>query len=237
MRRYLLAAVLLSAAFVWLGLMIAAGPMDPLTVDPPHYTLQVENQFTRVFLEHMTPGDTMQMHQHPAPGSVLVFFTDRHNRLTYADGTSKEFRNHAGDVMWAAATAHRSENLDPINFAALQIEPRANSTTPAPAEELDPVVIDAKHYRVELENEFVRVLRVKISPHEKLALHKHPDTKAVIVYLRDGTVMTNDANGKPAPRHVNARQVRFSDARPAHQDENPGDTPMELVRVELKQAR
>ena len=77
------------------------------------------------------------MHQHPLPGSVIVMLTDRHNRLTAPDGTAHEFQNKAGYVMWSPASSHRSENLDAIQFEALQIEPRAPkgaSVPPAPAE-------------------------------------------------------------------------------------------------------
>ena len=38
----------------------------------------------------------------------------------------------------------------------------------------DPVRVDPEHYRVELENEKVRVLRVRYGPHEKSVMHGHP---------------------------------------------------------------
>ncbi|MEQ1884907.1 MAG: hypothetical protein ABL967_07580 [Bryobacteraceae bacterium] len=217
-----------------------AQSMDPLTVDPPHYTLEIENQYTRVFREHMGPRDTMIMHQHPLPGSVIIMLTDRHNRLTAPDGTFREFQNKAGYVMWSDASSHRSENLEAINFEALQIEPRApkgGAATLAPAEKLDPVVTDPKHYQVEFENQYARVIRVKIGPHEKLALHKHPDTKAVVAHLTDFTVKQTDEAGKTTQNTYKARLVRFADAAPAHVEENLGDSAVELIRVELKQAR
>ena len=37
----------------------------------------------------------------------------------------------------------------------------------------DPVKADPEHYRVELENEKVGVLRVKYGPHEKSLMHGH----------------------------------------------------------------
>ena len=217
--------------------MPAQQALDPLKVDPPHYTLEADNPWTRVFREHMGPRDTMLMHQHPLPGSVIVFLTDRHNRLTYPDGTFREFSNHASELMWSAATSHRSENLDAIQFEAIQIEPRGTAATLAPIEKLDPVTIDPQHFHVEFENEYARVIRVKVGPHEKLAMHKHPDTKAVIVYLTEQNFQMTEANGKSAAHHYKAKQVRFADATPAHQDENLSDSPMELIRVELKRAR
>ena len=44
------------------------------------------------------------------------------------------------------------------------------------AEHQDPIVVDARHYSVELENDRVRVLRIKYGPGEKSAMHGHPAT-------------------------------------------------------------
>jgi quercetin dioxygenase-like cupin family protein len=43
----------------------------------------------------------------------------------------------------------------------------------------DPVKVDAKHYKVEFENEQVRVLRIKYGPGEKSVMHDHPDSTTV----------------------------------------------------------
>ena len=36
-----------------------------------------------------------------------------------------------------------------------------------------------------MENEWIRAIRVTVGPHEKLKMHKHPATGAVVVYLSD----------------------------------------------------
>ncbi len=242
MRSFLTTSTLaiLITPFCFAPLVAAGESLDPLTVDPPHYTLEIENQWTRVFREHMGPRDTMIMHQHPLPGSVIIMLTDRHNRLTAPDGTSREFQNKAGYVMWSAASSHRSENLEAIQFEALQIEPRSPSgasVAPAPAEKSDPVLTDPKHFHLELENEYVRVIRIHMDPHEKLSLHKHPDTKSVVVYLTNYSAKVTEAGGKSSQLSYKAKQVRFVDASGAHQEENLRGSPIELIRVELKQAR
>jgi quercetin dioxygenase-like cupin family protein len=43
----------------------------------------------------------------------------------------------------------------------------------------DPVQVDSKHYKVEFENEQVRVLRITYGPHEKSVMHEHPNAVAV----------------------------------------------------------
>jgi hypothetical protein len=214
--------------------------LDPLIVDPPHYTLEIENQWTRVFREHMGPRDTMIMHQHPLPGSVIIMLTDRHNRLTAPDGTAREFQNKAGYVMWSAASSHRSENLDAIQFEALQIEPRTpkkGSFTPASAESPDPALTDPNHFHLELENEYVRVFRVHVGPHERLNLSEQPDSKSVAAYLTDYNARMIASAGKSSHVSYTAKQVRFVEATGDHQEENVSDAPAEFIRVELKPAR
>ena len=67
----------------------------------------------------------------------------------------------------------------------------------------DPVNVDPKHYKVEFENERVRVLRVSYGPGEKSVMHYNPDS--VIVSLTgDKTRMTT-----PAKIRVAAITERF----------------------------
>jgi quercetin dioxygenase-like cupin family protein len=236
MRSFLLAlAPLLTLATSGLP----AQSLDPLAVDPRHYHLDLENQWVRVIREHMAPRETMPMHRHPAPGAVIVFLTARHNRLISPDGKSQDLRNQAGDLMWSNPSTHRSENLSDAPFEAVQIEPRA----PAGAaqakftpDSMDAATIDPKHYHVEFENAYVRVLRVSIGPHEKLALHTHPPTGAVLVHLTDQHLRLTLANGTVRESRYAAGQIHWADAGRAHQDENLNDTPLRFIRIELKHA-
>ena len=220
--------------------VMSAQSLDPLVADPQHYHLELENQWVRVIRERMGPNEKMPMHQHPVPGSVIVFLTDRHNRLTGQDGVSQELSNRAGDLMWSSASTHRSENLNNAPFEAVQIEPRrpANGgpARPAPTEKLDAVTIDPQHYHVEFENEYVRVIRVSIGPHEKLAMHKHPDTGAVLVQLTDQNLRLTQADGTTHDSKYAAKQVRWVGPGIAHQDENLSDAPLKFIRIELKLA-
>src|ERR1700694_5940112 len=64
----------------------------------------------------------------------------------------------------------------------------------APAMAQDPVKVDAKHYKVEFENDQVRVLRITYGPHEKSVMHGHP--AGVAVFLTDGNVKFTLPDGK-----------------------------------------
>jgi quercetin dioxygenase-like cupin family protein len=95
----------------------------------------------------------------------------------------------------------------------------------------DAVKVDPAHYKVETENARVRVLRVHYGPHEKSVMHSHPDS--VAVYLTDGSIRFTDANGKTQDVTGKAGQVVYTPAQ-IHNPENLGDTPFEVIVVELK---
>ena len=95
----------------------------------------------------------------------------------------------------------------------------------------DPIKVDAKHYKVEFENDRVRVLRITYGPHEKSVMHHHP--ASVAVFLTDGQSRFTMADGKTQDVPMKAGSVQWSEAG-KHLPENVGDKPFELVLVELK---
>ena len=112
----------------------------------------------------------------------------------------------------------------------------AKSASSAPLDKLDAPTVDPQHYHVELENEYVRVLRVNIGPHEKLRLHTHPDTGAILVQLTDQNLRLTLADGTTRDSRYAAKQVRWVEPGVAHQDENLSGTPLTFIRIELKLA-
>src|SRR5260370_19399803 len=104
----------------------------------------------------------------------------------------------------------------------------------APAIAQDPIKVDAKHYKVEFENEQVRVLRITYGPHEKSAMHHHPVN--VAVFLTDGQARFTMPDGKTQDAPAKAGSVQWSEAG-AHLPENVGDKPFEVILIELKTKR
>ena len=95
----------------------------------------------------------------------------------------------------------------------------------------DPVKVDPKHYAVEVENEKVRVLRIKCGPGEKSAMHGHPPGVVVFVSDCDGTFTFPDGSAEPIK--AKAGDVVWSDAT-EHLPENKASEPLEVLLVELK---
>jgi hypothetical protein len=95
----------------------------------------------------------------------------------------------------------------------------------------DPVKVDSTHYKVEFENDQVRVLRITYGPHEKSVMHEHPNS--VAVFLTDVQGQFTFPDGKTVPVVPKAGQVMW-DQGGKHLPENTGDRPFQVVVVELK---
>lgn len=95
----------------------------------------------------------------------------------------------------------------------------------------DPTKVAPGFYKVELENDQVRVLRVKYGPHQKSPMHSHP--AGITTFLTDAHIRHVSADGKVEERKVKAGEARWSPAR-VHTTENLSDRPFEAVAVELK---
>ena len=84
----------------------------------------------------------------------------------------------------------------------------------------DPVKVDAKHYKVELENKHVRVLRAQYGPHEKSVMHSHPAT--VIISMTDQDAKFTLPGGKTIERHMKAGEVAWAAAETRRAITSPG---------------
>jgi hypothetical protein len=100
-----------------------------------------------------------------------------------------------------------------------------------PARAQDAVKVDPKHYKVEFENDKIRVLRVNYGPHEKSVMHSHPPNFAV--FLTDGHAQFTMPDGKKVDAPIKAGTTQW-DHGGKHDPENLGDTPFEVIVVELK---
>ena len=99
------------------------------------------------------------------------------------------------------------------------------------ASELDAVKVAPKHYKVEYENDSIRVLRVTYGPHEKSPMHFHPANLTIAItggitkhVFPDGTSETGE--GSPGGFGSNAAVT--------HSSENLSDQQFETFLIELK---
>ena len=95
----------------------------------------------------------------------------------------------------------------------------------------DPVQVSPAEFKVEVENDLVRVLRVKRAAHAKSPVHEHP--AAAVVYLTDVHVKIHGADGKVQEVTRKKGQAAFNPAT-KHAEENVSDQPLEAIVIELK---
>jgi beta-alanine degradation protein BauB len=98
-------------------------------------------------------------------------------------------------------------------------------------------IYDALHaapnvYKLNMENDRVRVFDARFKPGEKAAMHTHPDHMVYI--LNDGKLKLTPANGKTQVLDLKARQTIWMKAE-SHAAENIGKTDVHLLVVELKE--
>ena len=150
---------------------------------------------------------------------VLIFLDN--GVMTRKEGdqsTRIEFRR--GDVRWRPASgAYIAENVSDHPIRILEIDLKGPPAGPAPVSKLDPVTVDGRHYKVEFENEQVRVLRIHYEPREKGPTHEHILNR-VVVYLND----------QPGAKADDARMAGAA----THAEENASDQPADRIAVELK---
>ena len=101
---------------------------------------------------------------------------------------------------------------------------------PEPARQ-DAVRLDSRHYAVEMENESMRVVRVRYGPHEKSVMHGHPES--VVVMVTAGRVRFTYPDGSTEDIVAKPGMVMHHAAF-YHLPENLGDQPFEAVLIELK---
>ena len=95
----------------------------------------------------------------------------------------------------------------------------------------DPARLDPAHYRVLLDNDYVRILDVRQKPGDKSPMHSHP--KHAVYWLTGSTLKFTSSDGKTNTVTTKAGQVVWRDAE-THTVEITGNTDSHALDIELK---
>jgi len=202
-----------------LGLVSSVGLYAQNAPAPAAITQKLDTPQTRVIVATLQPHTPSISRTGHATNRVLIYLDD--GVMTRKEGeqtTRIEF--HRGDVRWRPASgAYTSENISDHPIRILEVDLKGAPAGPLPMTKLDPVTVDGPHYKVALENEAVRVLRIHFGPREKSPSHEHILNR-VVLYLNDQGNMKAD-------------DVRMA-AGSTHTEENASDQPADRIAVELK---
>jgi hypothetical protein len=195
-----------------------------LCAQNPAGTASIANKLdtpqARVYVATLQPRTPVPSASGHATNRVLIYLDN--GTMTRQVGSEKvqtiEF--HRGEVRWRPASgAYVAENISDRPIRILEIDLKGKPSGAASVTKLDPTVVDARHYKVEFENDQVRVLRIHYDAHDKGVEHEHILNR-VVLYLNDQT-------------GAKADDVRMSGAA-IHTEQNAGDQPADRIAVELK---
>jgi hypothetical protein len=125
-----------------------------------------------------------------------------------------------------------------VSLAACTREP-APAPTAAADKAVDPVTAFPDAYKLEFENDYVKVVRVHYDVGEKLPEHIHPAGMTAYVYLNDNDGVLFDHFGSPERAYrrppVRTGGARFQTSTEEHHTlENISPTPSDFIRVWYK---
>jgi quercetin dioxygenase-like cupin family protein len=95
--------------------------LDPLKLEPAHYTILFENDQVRVVRVKVDPHGKFKQHEHTV-NRVLVFLTDISAKVTAADGSATQMDSKAGDAVFSGPAKHAEENLLPTAGEVVMVE-------------------------------------------------------------------------------------------------------------------
>ncbi len=173
------------------------------------------------------------LHQHVA-NRVMIYLQAGGQTIEYQGGQKVLLSWKAGEVKWSPASGMHTSELTtdkPVTIVEVELK-KPGVSAKAGTSTLDPVKIDPRHYKVEFENDQVRVLRVRIGVKESAPMHEHLLNR-VVTYLTDQNFRVTTAEGKADSVMHKAGDVSWGG--PAkHKEENLSDEPFEAVVVEVK---
>ena len=193
----------------------------------------LENDQARVLTVTDEPHSKSAPHEHKT-NRVMVYLNAGDQEIIGKDGKKTTLKFKTGDVKWSPASGtHTSEvtSGSPVRIIEIEVkkpgDPLKTATTG-----LDPLKVSPGVYKLEFENDQVRVMRVKFAAHQQVPQHEHVLNR-VVVYLTDQHSKITASDGKVDDSQHKAGQVSWGG--PAkHTEQNVMDTPVELIVVEFK---
>ena len=203
-------------------LALAAAAHMGIPYDPP--TTPIDNAVARVALSAGAPGVLTKPHVH-LTSRVMIYFQAGTNTIRYPDGKVAPEHFRPGEVQWNDAMGTHTAEITaagPVDIVHVELKSPPGMVptvkTPAP---------DPDHFKVELDNNQVRVLRLNLAKGEK--------TRSYDARLERLLVPLTQARLKLAGAAMQLKpgEVRWLTPGTGG-DENAGDTPLEAILVEFK---
>jgi uncharacterized RmlC-like cupin family protein len=193
----------------------------------------IDNDQVRVLKVPVEAHQKTKLHEHKV-NRVMIYLQPGKQDINYQDGKKVVLKFKTGEALWSPASGMHIAEItsdNPVTIMEIELKKPAASAKMANSA-LDPLKVDPKHYKVDFENDQVRVVRVKIGPHQTAPMHEHTLNR-VVTYITDQDFRVTSADGKV--ENVKHKAGDASWGVPGkHKEENLSDKPFEVVVVELK---
>ena len=205
----------------------AASAQDPVTVDPGHYKVVLENAAVRVLRVDLPAGDKTPMHQHPE--TLVIPLASSKSRFSTPDGKSQDVDLASESATFMPAGPHSGANIGASRTEAIVIEFKAAApgTAALPASRPGMAMKSLAEgprgaaYRATADASF----------HEPAGA-KHDYDQVVIALGAAQIALAID--GKPAKTTWTRGDVQFIGRGVSHETKNAGGKPVDFVIVAIK---
>ena len=202
-----------------------------MAVSAQDRSVPVDNDQVRVLKVTQGPHIKTALHKHDM-NRVMIYLQPGQQTIEYQGAKTSHLKWKAGEALWSPqAGMHIAEitSANAVTIVELEMKNTGRAVTP-PA--LDSLKVDPKHYKLEFENQQVRVIRGKVGPKESIPMHEH-GLNRVVVYLTDQNFKVTSAEGKADMVTHKAGDVAW--ATPTkHKEENASNQEFEILMIEVK---
>jgi uncharacterized RmlC-like cupin family protein len=219
-------------SWVWLGGLACAAALSVRAADTPP---KFDNDQAKVLVVTSAPGVKSALHEHKM-NRVMIYLDAGKMTLASKDGKEETLNFKAGQALWSPAQGlHTSLNVSghPVRIVEVELKPRPGATAAVKQPALDPIKVDPRRYKVEFENDQVRVMRARYGAHDKGVTHEHMLNR-VVAFITEGNMKITTPDGESKIVKTAAGDVTWG-MQATHIEENLNDQPFEVVVVEFKQ--
>ncbi len=208
------------------ALPLAAVAQDPVTVDPGHYKVLIDNPSVRVLKVSYAAGGKSPMHSHP--DAMLVAFGDAKVTFTFPDGKTQEVAVKKDGAMYTPAFTHAPANTGttPVDAVLVEFKAKEPGTATLPTQRAG--------MQMTILGEGPRAVAYKTTAAPDF--HEEPGTThdfdQVVIALSGADLSLTVEN-----KHITKWKrgdVNFVGRGVKHESKNTGGKPVEFVIVAIK---
>ncbi len=202
---------------------------DAVVIAPKIQKVIFENDIIRVTRATYKPGQSIGVHAHGK--GLVIALTSFKAVSTPVGGAPTEIVRPAGSVWWREPMKHTIKNTGKGELRVIEIDLKDTANHEPRSVTRDPVRIDPKHFKLEIDNDYLRVERVHLDPLGTAPLHEHMDR--LTVALTTVKRKLKRQGGATETRTDSPGDVQWRPAE-VHSAENLAAKPAELLSIEFK---